>query len=86
VQISADDGKDTVRLSKAIDAFAKWSQESGIPAANGDAPDIMMKTEYCGGEVRRKLVFQDRDHAARFLMFWRAQRQQERTVGLAAAG
>jgi hypothetical protein len=85
VQISADESRDGARLSNALDAFAKWSEEAGFSAANGDAPDIMMKTEYSGGEMRRKLVFQDRDHAARFLMFWRAERQRLRDDGLAAA-
>ena len=33
---------------------------------------------YTGGEMRRKLVFQDRDHAARFLVFWRTERHRYR--------
>jgi hypothetical protein len=41
-------------------------------------PDIMMMTEHTGGEMRRKLVFQDRDHAARFLVFWRTERHRYR--------
>jgi hypothetical protein len=36
----------------------------------------MVKSEFSGGEMRRKLVFQDRDHAARFLIFWRSERQR----------
>ena len=66
VQISADESQDASRLTKALDAFAKWSAEAGLTAESGDAPDIMMMTEYSGGAMRRKLVFQSRDHAARF--------------------
>ena len=35
-----------------------------------------MMTEYFGGEMRRKLVFQNRDHAAKFLVFWRTERHR----------
>lgn len=76
VQISAEEGRDASRLTNAIDAFAKWAVESGASTESNDAPDIMMMTEYSGGEMRRKLVFQDRDHAARFLLFWRIERQR----------
>ena len=44
----------------------------------------MMKSEFAGGEMRRKLVFQERDHAARFLVFWRAERQRARPSEIAA--
>ena len=76
VFIGADESRDPSLLMKAIDAFAKWTAESGLSGESGDAPDIMMKSEYAGGEMRRRLVFQDRDHAARFLVFWRAERQR----------
>ena len=78
VQISADESQDSARLTNALDAFAKWSAEAGLSHESGDAPDIMMMTEYSGGQMRRKLVFQDRDHAARFLVFWRTERQRVR--------
>jgi hypothetical protein len=78
VQISAEESRDASRLTYALDAFAKWSQETGLATESADAPDIMMMTEYSGGEMRRKLVFQDRDHAARFLVFWRTERQRYR--------
>ena len=74
--MGADESRDPSRLMKALDAFAKWAAESGASAESKDAPDIMMKSEFAGGEMRRKLVFQDRDHAARFLVFWRAERQR----------
>jgi hypothetical protein len=84
VQISADESRDAARLTNALDAFAKWSAESGLSDDAGDAPDIMMMTEYLGGEVRRKLVFQNRDHAAKFLVFWRTERQRPMSVGPSA--
>lgn len=86
VQISADEGRDSSRLTNAIDAFAKWAVESGLSTDSGDAPDIMMMTEFGGGEMRRKLVFQDRDHAARFLVFWRVERQRSHSFEASAVG
>ncbi len=86
VQISADESRDPARLTKALDAFAKWSQETGLTGDSEDAPDIMMMTEHSGGEVRRKLVFQNREHAARFLVFWRTERNWPRMGDAAAVG
>jgi hypothetical protein len=74
VQFSGADSADSARLTHALDAFAKWSEESGLALQDSDAPDIMMMTEHVGGEMRRKLVFQSRDSAARFLIFWRTGR------------
>lgn len=76
VQISADESQDAARLTHALDAFAKWSAELGFTNNSDDAPDIMMITEHSGLGIRRKLVFQDRDHAARFLVFWRTERSR----------
>jgi hypothetical protein len=78
VQISEDECRDMARLVQALDAFAKWRAESGAEFEASDAPEIMMMTEYSGGEMRRKLVFQDRSHAARFLVFWRSGRPAAR--------
>ncbi|MBI1339751.1 hypothetical protein GC169_06020 [bacterium] len=78
VQISADEVQDGVILSKALEAFAKWSEESGMTGTDGDAPDIMMMTERSDVGIRRRLVFQDRDHAARFLVYWRNERGRAR--------
>lgn len=86
VQISAEEGRDSSRLTNALDAFAKWAVESGLSAKSDDAPDIMMMTEFAGGEMRRKLVFQDREHAARFLVFWRVERQRGRGFEADAVG
>ena len=86
VQISGDESQDSARLTTALDAFAKWSAEAGLSANSSDAPDIMMMTEYSGGQMRRKLVFQDRDHAARFLMFWRTEKQRVPMTGAMPVG
>ncbi len=87
LQISADESQDAWRLTNALDAFAKWSAEAGLTTDSGDAPDIMMMTEYAQGGMRRKLVFQDRDHAARFLVFWRTEKlRQSATTEAFAAG
>jgi hypothetical protein len=67
---------DSSRLMDALDAFAKWASGSGLSGENGDAPDIMVKSEISDGVMRRKLVFQDREHAARFLLFWRSERRR----------
>jgi hypothetical protein len=64
VQISADEALDASRLTNALDAFAKWSAEAGLGSDSADGPDIMMMTEHSGGQVRRKLIFQTREHAA----------------------
>jgi hypothetical protein len=76
VRIGGIDSGETTRLSQAVDAFAHWSREAGLVGDGGDAPDIMMLTERTGEEVLRRLVFQDREHAARFLMFWRRERRR----------
>jgi hypothetical protein len=78
VQLSVDESSDSTRLTEALDAFAKWSAESGLLGESGDAPDLMMMTEHTGDGVRRKLVFQNREHAARFLVFWRTERHRVR--------
>lgn len=76
VRIGGGDQADPIRLFQAVDAFARWSRDAGLIGDDGDAPDIMMLTERTGEEVRRRLVFQDREHAARFLMFWRRERRR----------
>jgi hypothetical protein len=85
VQISADEAVDAARLTKALDAFAKWSADAGLALDSADAPDIMMMTEHSGGQMRRKLIFQTREHAARFLIFWRTEKQIARIPDTAAA-
>ena len=84
VLIGAEESRDPSGLMRALDAFAKWAAESGLSDESGDAPEIMMKSEFAGGEMRRKLVFQERDHAARFLVFWRSERHRNRHTGINA--
>ena len=78
VVIGPDESRDPSRLMDALDAFAKWASESGLSGEDGDAPNIMVKSEFVAGEMCRKLVFQDRDHAARFLAYWRSERLRVR--------
>ncbi len=84
VLIGAEESRDPSGLMKALDAFATWASESGLSADSCDAPQVMMKSEFAGGEMRRKLVFQERDHAARFLVFWRSERQRTRSTEVTA--
>jgi hypothetical protein len=85
VFMGAEESRDPSRLMIAVDAFAKWASESGLSGEPSDAPHIMVKSEFSDGEMRRKLVFQHRDHAARFLVFWRSERQRARPSDAVAA-
>lgn len=38
VQISADESRDSARLTHALDAFAKWSADSGLTTAKAMRP------------------------------------------------
>lgn len=82
VVIGAEESRDPSGLMKALDAFAKWASETGLSGDSAEAPEIMMKSEFAGGEMRRKLVFQERDHAAKFLNFWRSERHRSRESDL----
>ncbi len=75
VRLEGVDAGDGMRLASALDAFAKWCEESATCDEAAHALDFMMTTEHTGSALRRKLIFQDRSHAAKFLMFWRTQRQ-----------
>lgn len=87
VQITAEESRDASRLSNALDAFAKWCQDAGLTGVSDDGPDFMMLTDYSGGEMRRRVVFQDREHAAQFLSFWRGERANDQyQPAVAAAG
>lgn len=63
------------RLSKAIDAFARWREQSiGTSAEEYDAPHIMVRTEWdTSGQLSKKLTFQDRSVADAFMRFWQAE-------------
>ncbi len=74
VKLEGEAAGDGVRLAIALDAFAKWCEETIDCADSSQALDFMMTTEHTGAEVRRKITFHDRSHAAKFLTFWRRQR------------
>ncbi len=74
VKLEGADAGDGARLSAALDAFAKWCEDT-IDCDDASNPlDFIMTTEHDGASLNRKLIFQDRLHAARFLNFWRSQR------------
>lgn len=74
VKLEGEDAGDGLRLASALDAFAKWCEESSDCDDASQALDFMMTTEHTGSMLKRKLIFQDRGHAAKFLVFWRTQR------------
>ncbi|MEM6625746.1 MAG: hypothetical protein AAF719_03510 [Pseudomonadota bacterium] len=76
LKFDAADQSEAAKLTLALDAFAKWCDEALEAGDREQTPDFMMTTEHCGGQVRRKLIFQDRASAARFLVFWRSEKQR----------
>ena len=74
VKLEGKEAGDGLRLALAMDAFAKWVEESGDCDDATQALDFMMTTEHNGSCLRRKLTFHDRSHAAKFLVFWRSQK------------
>ena len=76
VKLDVEEAGDTERLTSALDAFAKWSEEMLSVGAANDAPEFMMTTVHNGESLTRKLIFQERQHAAKFLVFWRSERRR----------
>ncbi len=78
VRVGLEEPSQETQLTMAIDAFARWRQESSDQeCANNDAPDIMVKTNWdAAGQVHKTLIFQDRKWAAAFLRFWREQKRE----------
>ncbi len=74
VKLEGEEAGDSMRLALAMDAFAKWVEETDDLNDASEALDFMMTTEHTGSCLRRKLTFHDRSHAAKFLVFWRSQR------------
>ena len=68
------------KLSKAIDAFARWREQNfGSSLHDHDAPHIMVRTEWdTSGQLSKKLTFPDRSGADAFLRFWREQNEELR--------
>ncbi len=79
VQIKAEQTGEILRLSSALDAFAKWIMEAGAENDSAEPPHIMMMADHAVGDNGRRLVFQDRGQAAQFLTFWRQHKQQMET-------
>ena len=76
VQLGVEEASDTERLTSSLDAFAKWSDEMMSTGAANDVPEFMMTTVHNGECLTRRLIFQERQHAAKFLIFWRSERRR----------
>ena len=71
VRLNVEGSNEMERLMNALDAFARWCQNS---APDDDSNlDIMMTTEHTGESLCRKLVFASQEHASQFLVFWRSE-------------
>lgn len=77
VQIKAKQTGEVLRLSSALDAFAKWIMENDSATDSADPPHIMMMADHAASDGDRRLVFQDRNQAAQFLNFWRHQKHDD---------
>ena len=64
------------RLSKAIDAFARWKEQTIRSSADDvDELPIMVRTEWdTSGQMNKKLTFPDRSGADAFMRFWQAEK------------
>jgi len=60
------------KLSKAIDAFARWREQTiGAATEMHDAPQIMVRTVWdTSGQMNKRLTFPDRSGADAFMRFW----------------
>lgn len=73
VTVGLERPEQETRLSKAIDAFARWREQNiGQSQDIYDAPHIMVRTEWdTSGQMNKKLTFQDRIGADAFMRFWK---------------
>ena len=78
VTLGLEQPEHETRLSKAIDAFARWREQNfGSSLDDFDAPHIMVRTEWdTSGQLSKKLTFPDRSGADAFLRFWRAENEE----------
>ena len=78
VTVGLEKPEHETRLSKAIDAFARWREETmsaGIDAH--DSLHIMVKTQWdTSGQLNKKLTFPDRTGADAFMRFWEAEQSR----------
>lgn len=73
VQLEVDGVGGAEQLMTALDAFAKWCEEVAANDDEAHIPEFMMTTVHTGVMLKRRLIFQERAHAAQFLMFWRSE-------------
>ena len=78
VTLGLEQPEHETRLSKAIDAFARWREQNiGTSVEEYDAPHIMVRTEWdTSGQLSKKLTFPDRTGADAFMRFWRAENEE----------
>lgn len=77
VTVGLDKPSQESQLAIAIEAFARWREETCDPDFHdADAPDIMVRTVWGADQkICKTLIFQDRKWAAAFLRFWRVQKR-----------
>lgn len=76
VTVGLEKPEHETRLSKAIDAFARWKEQAMRASAEevDDLP-IMVRTEWdTSGQMNKKLTFPDRSGADAFMRFWQAEK------------
>ena len=75
VTVGLEQPEHETRLSKAIDAFAKWREQNGSSLLDDfDAPQIMVRTQWdTSGQLSKKITFPDRSGADAFMRFWHAE-------------
>lgn len=75
VTVGLEKPEQETRLSKAIDAFARWKEQvSGKGLDQSDALPIVVRTDWdTSGQLNKKLTFPDRNGADAFLRFWHAE-------------
>jgi len=80
VTVGLEKPEHETRLSKAIDAFARWKEQTiGASAEAYDELPIMVRTEWdTSGQMNKKLTFSDRSGADAFMQFWRAEQSSLR--------
>lgn len=71
VHVTVGDDQAESRFHATVDKFAKQRDDNQGGDGNTDAPVIMTKTIVRGSNLRKALIFQDRQTAAEFLHIWR---------------
>jgi len=78
VTVGLEKPEHETRLSKAIDAFARWKEQMiSSSAEQADTLPIMVRTEWdTSGQLSKKLTFPDRNGADAFMQFWNAEQNE----------